>query len=70
VEDQIVHAKVITQLTDIISQLPGQRSFSLRLGENSIIAGKMTEQVVMMLAQTMRFELDINDVNAEIQRIR
>ena len=70
VEDQIVHAKAITQLTDIFNQLSGPDSFSLRLGENSMMGGKMTEQVVRVLAQTMKFELDVNDANAEIRRIR
>jgi hypothetical protein len=69
-EDQIVHGKMIMRLVDIISQMPGQNLFSLRLGEKSIMAGKMTEQVARVLAQTLEFELDINDVNAEIQRIR
>jgi hypothetical protein len=70
-EDQLAHGKVIMRLANIISQLPvGQHSFSLQLGENSIIAGKMTEQVVRVLAQTMKFELDVNDANAEIRRIR
>lgn len=69
-EDQIVQAKVIMRLVDIIRQLPVQNSFSLRLGENSIMAGKMTEQVARALVQRLEFELDINDASAEIQRIR
>lgn len=66
-EDQIVHAKAIMQLTGLIR---GQDLFSLRLGENSIMAGKMTAQVVGVLAQAMKFDLDVNDANAEIRRVR